>query len=321
MVQSLKNRDVIMINFIDIEIYLPSNNEKNFYLDKKFKQLPNTFFKKTGVNNRILSSPNDTAETLACNVANKIIKKNKIKKLTHIISVTNTPSILFPSVAHFVRSNLKEFYSQNIHCFGLNAGCSGYVDALILASKIIHKNNKSKILIVTSDTYTKYIDNRDKSILPLFGDGSTATLIEYKKKGWKIEEEFSDTIPNSEKFLIFKKKKNRYIISMNGPELISFCLNFVIPKIAYFLKKNKTKKITIYSHQASKIVLNLIKKRLKTNFKKVLFPEYYKNIGNLVSSSIPILLKKKMSTFRKSKNILLCGFGVGLTHSYLKLKK
>ena len=52
---------------------------------------------------------------------------------------------------------------------------------------------------------------------------------------------------------------------MNGLELISFCLNFVIPKIAYFLKKNKTKKITIYSHQASKIVLNLIKKRLKTN--------------------------------------------------------
>lgn len=310
-----------MINFIDVEIYLPKNNEKNSFLDKKFKQLPSTFYKKTGVKNRILSSSNDTSETLACNVANKIIKKNKIKKLTHIISVTNTQNILFPSVAHFVRSNLKKFYSQNIHCLGLNAGCSGYVDALIVAGKIIHKNKKSKILLVTSDTYTKYIDNKDKSILPLFGDGSTATLIEYKKDGWKIEEEFSDTIPNSEKFLIFKKKRNRYVISMNGPELISFCLNFVIPKISYFVKKDKTKKITIYSHQASKIVLNLIKKKLKTNLKKVLFPEYYKNIGNLVSSSIPILLKKQMRSFRKSKNILLCGFGVGLTHSYLKLTK
>lgn len=312
---------VIMINFIDIEIYLPSKNEKNSILDKKFKELPNTFYNKTGVNSRKLSSSNDTTETLACNVANKIIKKNKIKKLTHIISVTNTPSILFPSVAHFIRSNLKKFYSQNIYCFGLNAGCSGYVDALILASKIIHKNKKAKILIVTSDTYTKYIDNKDKSILPLFGDGSTATIIEYKKKGWKIEEEFSDTIPNSERYLAFIKKKNRHIISMKGPELISFCLNFVIPKIIYFLKKNKTKKLTIYCHQASKIVLNLIKNKLKSNFKKVLIPEYYKNIGNLVSSSIPILLKKNIIKFRKSKNILLCGFGVGLTHSYLKLKK
>lgn len=79
-------------------------------------------------------------------------------------------------------------------------------------------------------------------------------------------------------------------------------------------------KITIYSHQASKIVLNLTKKRLKTNFKKVLIPEYYKSVGNLFSSLIPILLKK-MSTIRKSKNILFCGFGVSLTHSYLKLKK
>lgn len=108
---------------------------------------------------------------------------------------------------------------------------------------------------------------------------------------------------------------------MKGPELIGFCINFVIPKIIYFLRKDKTKKLTIYCHQASKIVLNLIKKRLNNDFKKVLFPEYYKNIGNLVSSSIPILLRKNIRKFRKSKNILLCGFGVGLTHSYLKLKK
>ena len=108
---------------------------------------------------------------------------------------------------------------------------------------------------------------------------------------------------------------------MNGHKLINFCLNFVIPKIFYFIKNNQKKKLVIFCHQASKIILNLIKKKILINNKNILLPEYYKNIGNLVSSTLPILLKKNIKIFNKSKNILLCGFGVGLTHSYLKLKK
>jgi 3-oxoacyl-[acyl-carrier-protein] synthase-3 len=310
-----------MINFLDIDIYLPKKIENNSFLDKNFKQKFNTFYLKTGIKKRRVSSSLETAESMAAIVAKKIIKKNKIKCLTHIISVTNSQTVQFPSIAHFVRSSLKGLYKNHIHCFGLNAGCSGYVDAIIFAAKIINQNTKSKILIITSDTYTKFIHKNDKSIMPLFGDGATATILSYKKNGWKIEEEFSDTIPNTEKHLISQKINVQYLISMNGPELINFCLNFVIPKIFYFIEKNHKKKLTIFCHQASKIVLNLIKKKILINNKNILLPEYFKNIGNLVSSTLPILLKKNIKIFNKSKNILLCGFGVGLTHSYLKLKK
>ena len=82
------------------------------------------------------------------------------------------------------------------------------------------------------------------------------------------------------------------------------------------MKKNNT-----FSHQASKIVLNIIKKQsLKIN-KNVEIPFYYKNIGNLVSTSIPVLINKNIKLFNKSKKILIFGFGVGLTHSYIKIKK
>ena len=108
-------------------------------------------------------------------------------------------------------------------------------------------------------------------------------------------------------------------ISMKGPELINFAIKDVIPTILKMV--NKEKQITIFSHQASKIVLNLIKNEILKVNKKVLIPLFYENTGNLVSSSIPLLIKDNLKLFKKSRKIIISGFGVGLTHSHIKLSK
>ena len=46
-----------------------------------------------------------------------------------------------------------------------------------------------------------------------------------------------------------------------------------------------------------------------------------KSVGNTVSSSIPIILKKKFRNIKKNELILLCGFGVGLSWGACLLKK
>ena len=48
--------------------------------------------------------------------------------------------------------------------------------------------------------------------------------------------------------------------------------------------------------------------------------ENYELFGNLVSSSIPNLLKEHLP-FKSNKPIILSGFGVGLSHSSIILKK
>ena len=78
-----------------------------------------------------------------------------------------------------------------------------------MAHKLIYNNFKSKILIVTSDTYSKYILPTDKSILPLFGDGASASIVEYDKNGWFLENEFSENMPNTEDYLIFKENNGK----------------------------------------------------------------------------------------------------------------
>ncbi len=55
--------------------------------------------------------------------------------------------------------------------------------------------------------------------------------------------------------------------------------------------------------------------------KKIFIPTNYKNYGNLISTSIPLVFYKNFKKVLSSKSIVLCGFGVGLTHSYMKLEK
>ena len=97
---------------------------------------------------------------------------------------------------------------------------------------------------------------------------------------------------------------------MNGPAVISFAKSVVLPEIIK-LSKNIN---CIFSHQAGKIVMNQIKKKIN---KKIYFPLNFSNHGNLVSTSIPLLIKQHMKKFKKEKKILICGFGVGLSASFI----
>ena len=249
---------------------------------------------------------NETSEKLALEVS-KNIKNKELLKITHIISVTNTPSIKFPGISNYVSSVLN---LKNVHCINLNLGCTGYVDALILAYDIINFNKKTKILIITADTYSKYIPIQNRSIKPLFSDGASATLVEYKKNGFKSITRITKNISETQEDLIFKNNE----ITMNGPAVISLAINHVIPEI----KKHSKNVDGIFLHQAGKIVLNLIKESVGKNY---FIPTNYEKYGNLVSTSIPVLLKENFSKLKKKSKILFCGFGVGLSMSLFKLEK
>lgn len=101
---------------------------------------------------------------------------------------------------------------------------------------------------------------------------------------------------------------------MNGPALVSFVTKHVIPEI----KKISKDVDKIYIHQAGKIVTKIIRSSM-TNQK--LIPTNYSKYGNLVSTSIPLLLQENIKSFSKDRKIVLCGFGVGLSMALVKLAK
>ncbi|MDC0417234.1 hypothetical protein OAL74_02160 [Candidatus Pelagibacter sp.] len=294
-----------MINISKIYFQLAEKKEFNSDIEKEYKLKKNSLKRLTGINKRYISGQKETSEKLAIKAC-KNLKKKEIKNLSHIISITNTPSIKFPGISNFISSFLKK---ENVHCLNLNSGCTGYVDGLILAYEIIKNNKKSKILIITSDTYSKFIKKNNRNIRPLFSDGASASIIEYKKEGFKLKKKITINSNKSQNNLIL----NKTFIEMNGPALVSFAIKNVIPELAKTTKNANT----AYVHQAGKVVSNIIKNNLKNLF----IPTNYGKYGNLVSTSIPVLIKENFNRFKKDKKIVICGFGVGLSMSLIQLTK
>ncbi len=295
-----------MIEISRIETKLGKKIEKNNVIEKQFSLKRNSIEKLVGIQKRYISNKNETSERNAIKVCRKI-PRSVLKSISHIISVTNTPSIKFPGISNFISSALK---MENVHCINLNLGCTGYVDALSIAYDIISAEKKSNILIVTSDTYSKFINPKNRSIRPLFSDGASASIVKYSKKGFRNTKRKFKNIANTEKDLCFGKNE----IFMDGPAVLSFAIKYVLPEI----KKYQNFSSSIYLHQAGNIVYNQIKKNID---KKVFLPKNFHKYGNLVSSSIPYLIKDNFTKFKKSKNLILCGFGVGLSLSLLILKR
>ena len=184
----------------------------------------------------------------------------------------------------------------------------------------ILKKSINKVLLICSDTYTKNIKSINKSCLTIFSDGATATLI--KKNNKKSSEYifYTDGSGADDLKLNFSgnqfQKNKKPELFMDGRKVLSFTLNVVPNIINQTLRKNKITfknlKYVIF-HQASKIVIENLVRKLNIPINKVFIN--YNKFGNTVSSTIPICLYElmKKNKIKKGDQILICGFGVGLS--------
>ena len=302
-----------MINFLEIKSSFGSIIETNNDIEDIVNWSSEDIYNKTGIRQRYISSDQETAESLAIDAAKKI-SNDLINKCELIISVTNTQSIMFPAIANFVHSELG--LSKGVKCIGINSGCSGFVDALEIIYSLFKSGKFSNALLINSDTYSKFLNN-NRSTRTLFSDGATATFIEKNINiGWRIIDSVSSSIKNSQTYLLRHKVDNLDIIEMNGPKVLQFAISNVLKEVRTILPLNSS--CIYFPHQAGKIVLSLIKKKMPKNID---LKCNFENHGNLVSASIPNLMKDNFIDINDYETMLLSGFGVGLTHNSILFEK
>ena len=138
---------------------------------------------KTGILNRYISSPGETAVDLAFQAAEKLFKGGDERNgIDLLILVTQSPDYTLPTSACILQDRLG--FSKNCMAFDVNLGCSGFVYALSIAGSLIEAGVANKGVILCADTYTKYIDKHDRTCRPIFSDGASATLIERTEKAY-----------------------------------------------------------------------------------------------------------------------------------------
>lgn len=300
-----------MIRVDSIHSSLGSKKESNDDIESIVGWSSQEIYKKTGIKNRFISSEDETAELLALNAIKKV-DKSIIANCDLIISVSNTQSNDFPTIAHYVHSELE--LNKNVKCIGINAGCTGFVDAIELVYSLFSSGFYNQAAIINSDTYSKFLHS-ERSTRTLFSDGCLVTIVSKDLNGFKIKNKISSSVPGTYENLIKKEYDGERLIKMNGPKVLQFAMTTVEKDLLKVIDKNKS--YNLFPHQAGKIILDILKRKLPNNIK---IYTNYENSGNLVSASIPNLMRENFREIN-SDNFIISGFGVGLAHNALVFEK
>ena len=285
-------------------------NEINSFKDSNFKKL----FIKTGIKYIYRTKKNETTLTLAIDASKKLLN-NIDEEIESLIFVSQSPVSTIPAAGCLLHKelNLKK------ECFVLDLiqGCSAFPYALTTAINLINNSLFKNCLIVTSETYTKYISKDNKTCLPIFSDAAASIFLN-KKSLPKILSSFFLTDGRGAQNLCLKSKDNKQSLFMHGTNVFTFTAENVPHATNRLLEKAKLKigdiKLFIF-HQASAVVLDTIKDKLKIPREK--FYHDIESFGNTVSSTIPIALIKaeKKKIIPKKEPVLIMGFGVGYSLS------
>ncbi len=325
----------------EIEYFVPENKLTNEDLSKVNPEWKvNKIYEKTGISNRFIVDKDQTAADLATEAGKKLLQKNPslTETIDYIILCTQSADYFLPTSACIIQERLG--LKQNTGAIDVNQGCSGFVYSLGLAKGLIETEQASNVLILTADTYSKYINERDKSVRTLFGDAGASILISATDHSEEnlISNPIYGTNGKGAKHLIVphggarnpisdesyleeedesNNIRNQSNLFMNGREIFTFTLS-AVPRVFNEILEKEQKHLeeidTVIFHQANKFILDTLQKKLKIPEDKM--HRSYEHYGNTVSSTIPIGLKKEKSKNNQNgelKTALILGFGVGLS--------
>lgn len=324
---------------LGISYYLPKKILSNEDLASRFPEWSvSKITDKIGIEQRHIASENETAVDMAVEAANKFFAEFNFDKakIDFVILCTQSPDYFLPTSACIVHEKLG--LAKEAGSIDINQGCSGYVYGLSIAKGLINSNICRNVMLITADTYSKYIHEEDKSNLAIFGDAASVSVISNHGL-FEIGDFVFGTDGSGMDNLIVKNGASRFkkvesesknhfdsgdYLYMNGGNVFNFTLQSVPLLIDEIIVKNQIsrKELDYYVlHQANSYMLNTIRRFCK--IEESSFHNNMKFTGNTVSSTIPIVLKDLYFNVQpiNHKKVLLAGFGVGFSWAGCLLNK
>lgn len=297
-----------MYGIEDIAVYLPEWRASNLELMTRFAVDEHFLTNKIGVLHRAIRAENEETSDMALRALEMLIAQRRLarEEIKVLVVVTQNPDSNLPHVSGLVHGRAK--LSPDCAAFDLSLGCSGYVYGLAVLQSFLAMNGLPYGVLITCDPYSKVIDSEDKSTVLLFGDAATATLVGQEPVLVCAPFMFG-TQGDLNGALACKNGK----LQMDGRKIFNFVMTTIPTHIADLLKAARLQKNEIDAyifHQGSRYIVDALAKKLELDYRKI--RAGIEDIGNTVSSSIPILLKNELPN-QKTITIVLSGFGVGLS--------
>ena len=331
------------ISLIGIAAAVPGFEVSNWDYDYISQQERKLLIKTTGIEKRrVVKDSGITTSDLCMAAAEKLLKETATPKedIEIIVFVSQTPDYFLPATSILLQNKMG--LPKTTMAFDINLGCSGYVYGLSAISSLMSNAKMKKGLLLTGDISTFSTPKEDKSVYPLFGDGGTATLLEYNEKAEKMTFSLQSDGSGYEAIIVrdggmrnpftkesfdLAKQPDEAIraprnVALNGMDVFNFSVTEVPKNIEEFFKKTSTGPESydyFIMHQANLLMNETIRKKLKFPVEKV--PYSLTKYGNTSSASIPLTIVSELrDKVFVPCSFLLSGFGVGLSWATVSLK-
>jgi 3-oxoacyl-[acyl-carrier-protein] synthase-3 len=275
----------------------------------------------TGIRERRIVSADQTCGDIASLAAKEAMKNANIRpdEIDLIVMSTITPDFILPQTSAIVKHKIE---AVNAVCFDTQAGCSGFVYALISAVNYAILNAEvNNILVIGADVFSKITDWSNRKLNSIFGDGAGAFVIQRMETvyGIKSSHIYHETMESS---------SLGYVPVYYGkiPSGLSSCFNFegkylyevtkkYVPEIAKkVLDKVKWNidevDMFFFTHGGMSLALDIIKELgiPREKMHSVLY-----KFGYTANSCIPITIFDALecNKVHKGDKIVLVGAGVG----------
>ena len=321
-----------------IEYYLPERIVTNEELAREFPGWSIEKIQgKTGIVERHIAAPGECSSDLGYQAASRLFDTGVCSpgEIDYLLLCTQSPDYFLPTTACLLQDRLK--IPESAGALDFNLGCSGFVYGLGLAQGLLRTGQASRVLLITAETYSKFIHPQDKSVRTLFGDAAAATLIEAvsgendsepapfvfgtsgKGGGNLIVPTGGMRTPSTPESAVAACDENgnwrsQDNLFMDGAEIFSFTLRAIPDCVSRLLARANRRMEDIdffVFHQANRYMLEHLRKKLGIPEGK--FSLCLSHCGNTVSSTIPIALKHAQleGRLREGQLVMLVGFGVG----------
>lgn len=275
---------------------------------------------RTGIKCRHLADAHCKTSDLALEASRKALHSAGIgaEEIDLIIVATTTPDYIFPSTACFLQARLGV---SGAMAFDVQAVCSGFVYALIVADKFIRSGSHKKALVVGAETFSRILDWNDRGTCVLFGDGAGAVVLEASEKpGILAAAAYADG-SQSDILSVPGAVHNGQVIGdpflrMDGQAVFKFAVNALSEVALECCDQAGIQPQDVdwlIPHQANLRIINSIGKKLKIGSEKVIVT--VDRHGNTSAASVPLALDAAVRDGRiqRGQKVLLEGVGGGFT--------
>jgi len=307
-------------HLVGVGTYLPERVVSNDMLAETVDTSDDWIRERTGITQRHLAAPHETAAFMATKAARQALDDAGIdaSEVDAVLLATSTPDQAFPATAVRVQAALGMTRGFGMD---LSAACSGFVYGLSVADAFIRCGQAKTVLVIGSEVYSRIVDWTDRTTCVLFGDGAGAVLLragQEEGRGLLSTHLHSDGAMGDLLYVdgaVGRRDTSGYI-SMNGREIFRHAVSKLAGAVDEALAANGLGYADVdwlVPHQANKRIIDAMGKKLGLPAERVVVT--VDRHANTSAASIPLALAEAVrdGRIRRGDLVLLEALGGGLT--------